>query len=68
MTVVDPQQIEPFAAIVGDAYVRADRDSLVNYGHDALQIGHPADLVLLPADTAQIAAIAALGSALSSSI
>jgi glycolate oxidase len=60
VTVVDPQQIAPFAAIVGDAYVRADRDSLVNYGHDALQIGHPADLVLLPADTAQIAAIAAL--------
>jgi glycolate oxidase len=57
---VDPQQIASFAAIVGDSYTRTDRDSLVAYGRDALQIGHPADLVLLPADTREIAAIATL--------
>jgi glycolate oxidase len=34
--------------------------SLVEYGHDALQIGHPADLVLRPASAAEISSIARL--------
>ena len=37
-------------AVVGAEYARTDVESRDKYGHDALQIGHPADLVLLPAD------------------
>jgi glycolate oxidase len=47
-------------AAVGEAHARTDGESLTAYGRDALQIGHPADLVLLPADTAQVAVIASL--------
>ena len=52
--------IEAFRQIVGAEHVRADATTLSQYGVDALQIGHPADLVLLPADTREIAAIARL--------
>src|SRR3954467_9359278 len=45
-------------AIVGGANTRTDADALLAYGTDALKRGRPADLVLLPADTAQVAAIA----------
>jgi len=47
-------------AIVGGAHVKRDVESLERYGVDALERGHPADLVVLPADTAEIAAIARL--------
>jgi glycolate oxidase len=47
-----------FAPIVGEAWVRRDPDALLAYGTDALQKGHPADLVLIPADAHEIAAIA----------
>jgi len=47
-------------SIVGGAHVRRDADTLEKYGVDALKRGHPADLVVLPADTAEIAAIARL--------
>jgi glycolate oxidase len=46
--------------IVGADHVRRDAESLAAYGTDALKIGHPADLVLLPGSTAEIAAIARL--------
>ena len=52
--------IEAFKQIVGAEHVRTDAGALSQYGVDALQIGHPADLVLLPADTREIAAIARL--------
>ncbi len=45
-------------AIVGAAHTRTDADALLAYGTDALKRGRAADLVLLPADTAQVAAIA----------
>jgi glycolate dehydrogenase FAD-linked subunit len=45
-------------AIVGAANTRSDADALLAYGTDALKRGRAADLVLLPADTAQVAAIA----------
>jgi glycolate oxidase len=48
------------AAIVGREWVRADAASLDAYGQDALGKVHPPDLVVLPADTQQIAAIARL--------
>ncbi|MCC7104911.1 MAG: FAD-binding protein [Chloroflexi bacterium] len=46
------------AAVVGEAFVRSDARSLDAYGSDALQRGRPADLVLLPGSTAEVAAIA----------
>jgi glycolate oxidase len=49
---------EVFRRIVGAPHVLTDDESRRRYGTDALQIGHPADLVLLPADTAAIADIA----------
>ena len=46
--------------VVGAEHVRTDAASLERYGQDALGIGHPPDLVLLPANTREIAAIARL--------
>src|SRR5262245_41909448 len=46
--------------IVGPEYVRSDPDILRTYGVDALGKGHPPDVVVLPADTDQIASIARL--------
>jgi glycolate oxidase len=55
---VDQPLQDAFRQIVGADYLLADAESRQRYGIDALQIGHPADLVLLPADTREIAAIA----------
>jgi glycolate oxidase len=44
-------------AIVGAAYVRRDAESRLAYGTDALKRGRPADLVALPANTQEVAAI-----------
>ena len=46
--------------VVGSAYVRSDEASFDIYGQDALGEGHSPDLVLLPATTQEIAAIARL--------
>jgi glycolate oxidase len=54
---VDPSLQRDFIAIVGEAYARASPEALEAYGRDALQIGRPAELVLLPADTAEVAAV-----------
>jgi glycolate oxidase len=51
---------QAFLEVVGAPNALSDDDSRTRYGTDALQIGHPADLVLLPADTAEISAIARL--------
>ncbi len=47
-------------AIVGAEWVRDDRVSLDAYGQDALRQVHPPDLVALPANTAEVAAVARL--------
>ena len=52
--------IDRLRAIVGDAFVRVDPASRDAYGADALKRGRPADAVVLPASTAEIAAIARL--------
>jgi glycolate oxidase len=52
--------IDRLRAIVGDAYVLTDDESLTKYGTDALKRGHPADVVVLPANAAEISRIAAL--------
>jgi glycolate oxidase len=46
-------------AIVGSDAVRTDPPTLDAYGVDALGLGHAADVVVLPATTAEIARIAA---------
>ena len=46
--------------IVGGEYLRSDRASLDVYGVDALGKGHPPDIVVIPANTAEVAAIARL--------
>lgn len=44
-------------AAVGAAHVRTDAASCAAYGVDALKQGHPADVVVVPADTAEVAAV-----------
>lgn len=51
---------ERLRAIVGAMYVLTDDEALNKYGTDALKRGHPADVVVLPANTQEIAAIAKL--------
>jgi glycolate oxidase len=46
--------------VVGADHVRRDDASLAAYGVDALKIGHPADLVIIPGSTREIAAVARL--------
>jgi glycolate oxidase len=51
---------EAFRAIVGDEWVRTDDAARDTYGQDALRKIHRPDVVVVPADTQQIAAIARL--------
>jgi glycolate oxidase len=44
-------------SIVGEPHLRVDGAALIAYGTDALKRGHPADAVVLPADTSQVAKI-----------
>jgi glycolate oxidase len=57
---LDGPLLRAFTHIVGEPYARTDAASLERYGIDALLIGHPADLVLLPADAGAVARIARL--------
>ena len=50
--------LHALTAVVGADHVRTDAASLEAYGVDALGQGHPPDLVVLPANTAEVAAIA----------
>jgi glycolate oxidase len=52
--------LDGLTAIVGIEHVRTDADALLAYGTDALKRGRAADLAVLPADTAQVAAIVRL--------
>ena len=47
-------------AIVGPEHVRSDDASLQTYGVDALGKGHPPDIVVIPARTEEVAAVARL--------
>jgi glycolate oxidase len=55
---VDPALVPRLIAIVGPDHVRVDDATREAYGVDALKRGHPADVVVTPADTAEVAAIA----------
>lgn len=46
--------------IVGAAHVLTDADACARYGVDALKMGHPADVVVLPGTTAEVSRIARL--------
>ncbi len=48
------------SAAVGPQWIRTDAASREAYGTDALLQGSPADFVVIPADTKQVAAVAAL--------
>ena len=50
--------LDALTAIVGADHVRTDAASLEAYGVDALGQGHPPDLAVLPANTAEVSAIA----------
>jgi glycolate oxidase len=52
--------VDDVVAVVGPDHVRRDAAARMEYGTDALKRGHPADLVVLPADTREIAAVARL--------
>lgn len=55
---LDPQAARALTEIVGGEYTRQAPEDLDAYGRDALQIGHPADLVVLPGTTEEVAAVA----------
>ena len=57
---VDAAFIAAATAVVGADFVRIDEASRLRYGTDALKRGHPADLVVIPGTTAEVAAIAQL--------
>jgi glycolate oxidase len=57
-SVVPPDVGGALVAIVGAANVRTSPEDRDKYGVDALQIGHPADLVVIPGTTEEIASIA----------
>src|SRR5215510_14519707 len=52
--------VSELRSIVGDEHVRLDEASLNAYGVDALGKGHPPDVVVIPANTEQIASITRL--------
>src|SRR4029450_6487760 len=55
---MSPEFIKRLSPIVGAEFVRVDAPSLDAYAADALGKGHPPDVVVLPANTRDIAAIA----------
>ncbi|MEO6224006.1 MAG: FAD-binding protein, partial [Vicinamibacterales bacterium] len=57
---MDATVIDRLRAIVGDDHVRTDAQTREIYGTDALKKGHPADAVVWPADTVEVAEIARL--------
>jgi glycolate oxidase len=52
--------IERVIGIAGGPFVLRDPSALSSYGADALKLDHPADLVVLPANTAEISQLAVL--------
>jgi glycolate oxidase len=57
---VEPDLIHAFTAIVGAEHALTDAAARRPYEHDALQIEYPAELVLVPGNTGEIAAVARL--------
>ena len=57
---VDAAFVAAATAVVGTGFVVQDEAARLRYGTDALKRGHPADLVVVPATTAEVSAIARL--------
>jgi glycolate oxidase len=57
---LSPSIAQELEQIVGVDHVRRDDVARAAYGVDALKIGHPADLVVIPGSTRDIAAVARL--------
>ena len=57
---LEPEILDALRAIVGSDYLKTDEDSRILYGTDALKRGWPADAVVCPANTAEVAAVARL--------
>jgi glycolate oxidase len=57
MPVIPSHLLPDLRDAVGEAFVRADPDALALYGQDALKKPHTPDAVVLPASTAEVAAV-----------
>ena len=57
---LSPSLIDALEVIVGPDRVRRDEPSRLAYGTDGTQQGHPADVVVLPASTAEVSRVATL--------
>jgi len=55
-----PEFIAAIEWAIGPSFVRRDRATLETYGVDALKRGRPADLVVLPASTDEVASVVRL--------
>ena len=60
MPMFPDQFLDGLSAAVGPEWIRTDAASRDAYGTDALLQGHSPDFVVIPADTKQVAAVAAL--------
>ena len=49
--------VDALTARLGAAHVKTDETSRLNYGTDALKRGRPADIVVFPANTEEVAAV-----------
>ena len=54
---VDAAFVAAATAVVGAGFVFQDDAARLRYGTDALKRGHPADLVVVPGTTAEVAAV-----------
>ena len=52
--------LEELRSLLGAAHVRTDEEARRTYGADALKRGHPADLVVWPGNTSEVAAVVRL--------
>ncbi len=57
---ITSELVDALTAVVGASHVRTDADSRLGYGTDALKRGTPADAVVLPANTEEVAAVVRL--------
>ncbi len=57
MPMITTDIVDTLTAIVGGSFVKTDEVSRLKYGTDALKRGTPADVVVLPANTLEVAAV-----------
>jgi FAD/FMN-containing dehydrogenase len=51
---------EQLVSLLGEQHVRTDDQTRLAYGTDALKRGMPADIVVMPGNTAEVAGVARL--------